>query len=279
MWVSVCLSYVLVCKFILHSILICHHPPICSDSPHCHSSCWIVAEWCFKLRRCIDNRRLFALKAGSTDDLLVHALLTILSAVPSGVCQEKWKGPLDGERQPVQPEYTHAGLEWSICLLRVLRLYSLFLFFRTAWRMVMEAEAVFAERCARDRFAALQKGAAKPHHWAALTKCDLDDMLEVDFLLNSFFCALWHAWRLRLAWQAQCSSVSMLFWTAAFCNFVAGATFCDAAKVVFGWIAEAGLRKHDAASNVVAGATMCERLEKKRKLGKSHFLSCVKTTL
>ena len=26
-----------------------------------------------------------------------------------GVCQDKWKGPLDGERQPLQAEYTHAG--------------------------------------------------------------------------------------------------------------------------------------------------------------------------
>ena len=26
-----------------------------------------------------------------------------------GVCQEKWKRPRDGERQPLQAEYTHAG--------------------------------------------------------------------------------------------------------------------------------------------------------------------------
>ena len=26
---------------------------------------------------------------------------------------------------------------------------------------------------------------AKTHHWAALTKCDQDDVLEVDFLANS----------------------------------------------------------------------------------------------
>ena len=25
----------------------------------------------------------------------------------------------------------------------------------------------------------------KPHHWAALTKCDQDDVLEVDILANS----------------------------------------------------------------------------------------------
>ena len=32
-WVSVCLSYVLVCEFILHRFFeFCHHPPICSDS-------------------------------------------------------------------------------------------------------------------------------------------------------------------------------------------------------------------------------------------------------
>ena len=35
-----------------------------------------------------------------------------------GVCQEKWKGPLDGERQPVQPEYTHAGPALHTELLR-----------------------------------------------------------------------------------------------------------------------------------------------------------------
>ena len=149
-WVSVCLSYVLVCEFILHRFFeFCHHPPICSDSLIATAAAG-SAEWCFKLRRCIDNRRLFALKAGSTDDLLVHALLTSLSAVPSGVCREKWKGPLDGERQPVQPEYTHAGLEWSICSQHVLHVYSSFWLFPNAWRMVMEAEAVFAQRCARD---------------------------------------------------------------------------------------------------------------------------------
>ena len=26
-----------------------------------------------------------------------------------GICQDNWKRPRDGERQPLQPEYTHAG--------------------------------------------------------------------------------------------------------------------------------------------------------------------------
>ena len=42
---------------------------------------------------------------------------------------------------------------------------------------VMEVEVVFAQRCFHDRnrpqpSAGVRNEGAKPHHWAALTKCD-----------------------------------------------------------------------------------------------------------
>ena len=56
----------------------------------------------------------------------------------------------------------------------------------------------------------------------------------------------------------------------AFRDVLAGAAFCDVAKVLFPQIALAGTRKRDTVSNIVAGAAICECLEKWRKLSKSH---------
>ena len=56
----------------------------------------------------------------------------------------------------------------------------------------------------------------------------------------------------------------------AFRDVVAGAAFCDVAKVLFPRIAMAGTRQRDTTSNIVAGAAFGECLEKWRKLRKSH---------
>ena len=83
------------------------------------------------------------------------------------------------------------------------------------------------------------------------------------------------------AWQAQYfgseSMQARRFFVAgaALCDVVfrdvlAGAAFCDVAKVLFPQIALAGTRKRDTVSNIVAGAAICECLEKWRKLRKSH---------
>ena len=56
----------------------------------------------------------------------------------------------------------------------------------------------------------------------------------------------------------------------AFRDVVAGAAFCDVAKVLFPQIALAGTRQRDTVSNIVAGAAIRECLEKWRKLRKSH---------
>ena len=56
----------------------------------------------------------------------------------------------------------------------------------------------------------------------------------------------------------------------AFRDVLAGATFCDVAKVLFPHVALARTRKRDTVSNIVAGAAICECLEKWRKLRKSH---------
>ena len=58
----------------------------------------------------------------------------------------------------------------------------------------LEVGVVSAQRCLHDRkrsqpfsqpFAGCRNEVAKPHHGAALTECDQDDVLQVDFLANS----------------------------------------------------------------------------------------------
>ena len=58
----------------------------------------------------------------------------------------------------------------------------------------LEVGVMFAQHCSSDRsmFTSdcnrsqhVPSEVAKPHNWAALTKCDQDDVLEVDFLANS----------------------------------------------------------------------------------------------
>ena len=53
----------------------------------------------------------------------------------------------------------------------------------------LEVGVVLAERCrgVRKRPQHVRNEAAKPHHWAALAKCDQDDVLDVDFLAHSVF--------------------------------------------------------------------------------------------
>ena len=61
-----------------------------------------------------------------------------------------------------------------------------------------------------------------------------------------------------------------LFCDVAFRDVVAGAAFCDVAKVLFRQIAVSGTRKLDTTLNIVAGAAFGECLGKWRKLRKSH---------
>ena len=95
--------------------------------------------------------------------------------------------------------------------------------------------------------------------------------------------------RLRFAWQAQyfgsASMPACRFHVAsaalcadAFCNFVAGAAFCHVAKVVFWWIAEAGLRKPDTVSKAVAGAAVCELLKRGGSCAKIIFIELCKNS-
>ena len=54
------------------------------------------------------------------------------------------------------------------------------------WRLEscsLRVVLVFA--AVRERPQHVRNEVAKPHHWAALTKCDQDDVLEVDILANS----------------------------------------------------------------------------------------------
>ena len=75
----------------------------------------------------------------------------------------------------------------------------------------------------------------------------------------------------------QCVNASALFFRGrrstcdvAFRDVVAGAAFCDVAKVLFPRIAMAVTCKRDTTANIVAGAGFGDCLEKWRKLRKSH---------
>ena len=74
-----------------------------------------------------------------------------------------------------------------------------------------------------------------------------------------------------------CQSKRVVFFVAgtalfevAFRDVVAGAAFCDVAKVLFPRIAMAGTRERDIPANIVAGAAFGECPEKWRKLRESH---------
>ena len=106
----------------------------------------------------------------------------------------------------------------------------------------------------RNRSQHVRSEVAKPHHWAALTKCDPDDVLEVNFLANSML-LLRFVTCVEVAF-AFCVAGAILFGSVSMrrCVFlVAGAAFCDVRAV----------------SKVVAGAAFCELIEKWWKLGKT----------
>ncbi len=65
---------------------------------------------------------------------------------------------------------------------------------------------MFAQKCfgGRNRPQQVRNEVAKPHHWAALTKCDQDDVLEVAFLANSA----------RLLRFVTCTEVAVAFCVA-----------------------------------------------------------------
>ena len=64
----------------------------------------------------------------------------------------------------------------------------------------LEVGIVFAQRCFHDHNRPHHvRSEVSNHHWAALAKCDQDDVLEVDFLANNLFLLRFNASAFRVA--------------------------------------------------------------------------------
>ena len=110
----------------------------------------------------------------------------------------------------------------------------------------------------RNRLQHVRSEVAKPHHWAALTKCDPDDVLEVNFLANSML----------LLRFVTCVEVAFAFCVACRCNTLEA---CQCDGVFFSWPAQHSVHVHFGISWQAQHFVTCAQCQK--SWPGQHFVS------